>query len=322
MKTHLKTLIQTIINGTPAEVKVAQKQVEKFWRNFYIPNRKEGSLAFSAFLEEMRNFAQIKDADHQAYFINTLKWPLWGGVGEEHFEEWAEFFLTHIQHSSGKIRQAVIHATEYLVHDLRLDKRRDFEIVRSQGLKREEFEKIVQNNIRRFGNFVMDIENLIDRYYKPKFRRYKYVSGLPAGVYKSLNMLITEALLPGDYQKSIYQDFLNDLRAKRKRLEPPKLTNTEILERRWKMEKNLAELIERTNSALTMEEIKDMIYNEDGQDCMRKIVANFDRGQSLEDLNKILRIISGAWNYFPHKALGGISPAEKLLQYQKRNKKL
>jgi hypothetical protein len=151
MLKHIKNLINIIKIGTPAEVKVAKKQVEKFWHDYYIPNREEGKLAFGAFVEEIKSFEQIKNAVHQSCFINTLKWPLWGGVGEEYFEEWAAFMLKYIQHPSGKIRQAVIRASEYLIYDLRLNKKRDFEIVRSQGLARDEFEKIVDNNIVRSG---------------------------------------------------------------------------------------------------------------------------------------------------------------------------
>ena len=315
MKTHIKNLIQIIKTGAPAEVKVAQKQVEKFWHDYYIPHREKGSLAFGAFLEELKNFDQIKDVDHQAYFIYTLKWPLWGGVGEEYFEEWAAFLLANIQNPSGKIRQAVINAAEYLIHDLRLNVKRDSEIVRSKGLKHAELEKIVKNNIQYFGNFVMDVEDLADKYYEPKFRRYKYVSSLPTGVYKSLNILIANVLFRSDYYKSIYQDYLNGLRAERKGFEPPKLTNTEILERRCDMESNMAELVKRTNSVLTMEEIKDMIYNEDGQDCMRKLMANFMKNQDIAQLNKDWQIVSSAWNYWPHKKLNGLSPAEKSLEY-------
>lgn len=243
-------------------------------------------MAFGVFLDELENFDQIKDVEHQAYFIYALKWPLWSGVGEERFEEWAVFLLEQIQNPSGKIRQAVINATEYLIHDLRLDKRRDFEIVRSRRLERKEFERIVDRNIARFGDFVMEVEDLIERYQEPKFKCYKYVSSMPVGVYKSLNILITDVLFRSDYYKSIYQDYLNILRVKRKNLEPPKLTNTEILERRWEMEENLAELIKRTDSALTFEGIKDIIYNEDGQDCMRKLIANFAKDQDIAQMNK------------------------------------
>ena len=48
----------------------------------------------------------------------------------------------------------------------------------------------------------------------------------------------------------------------------------------------------------------------------------FDRGGDASELSNVLELVTDAWNYFPHKALGGISPAEKLLEYQeKQNKK-
>ena len=85
-------MIQIIKTGSREEVKNAQKQVEKFWHDVYIPQRKEGQLALSLFLKELKNFEQIKDIDHQAYFINTIKWALWS-TGEKNFEEWADFII-------------------------------------------------------------------------------------------------------------------------------------------------------------------------------------------------------------------------------------
>ncbi len=73
MQNPLKDLIEVIKTGSREEVKEAQKQVEKFWHNVYIPKRKEGRKAFLIFFEEMKNFDKICDIDHKAYFINTLK---------------------------------------------------------------------------------------------------------------------------------------------------------------------------------------------------------------------------------------------------------
>lgn len=311
MQTHLKSLIQTIKIASPAEVKLAQKQIEKFWHNFYIPNREEGRVAFRLFLEELKTFEQIKDIDHQAYFISTLKWPL-RAIGEENFENWAGFLLSYIQHPSGKIRQAVIHASEYLISSI---------IV---GLRHGEKEKkltpdikeSVKKNKMRFGAFVMEVENLIDQYQRPRFKKYKYVSSLPTGVYKSLNKLITEVLLRSEYYEKLYQNLLNELRAKRKDFASPKITMADILKKQEEMENALADLVETTGSVLKIENIKNIIYNENGQDSMREIVANFDKGQDIDELNKILCIITDAWNYWPHKKLNGLSPAEKSLVYQ------
>lgn len=206
MKTHLKNLIQIITTDSPAEVKLAQKQVEKFWHDFYIPHREEGRLAFAVFWEEIENFEQIKDAEHQAYFINTLKWPLYA-AGEENFEFIAEFFLKYIQHPSGKIRQAIIRAADYLIYGLILDAGRYHRDLVKPGVNLQE---LVARDKRRFGILVMIAERLAEKYFEPKFKRYKYISSLPAGVYKSLEIFIAENLLRSEYYEKVYAEYKND----------------------------------------------------------------------------------------------------------------
>ncbi len=46
-----------------------------------------------------------------------------------------------------------------------------------------------------------------------------------------------------------------------------------------------------------------------------KVVAMFDRGGDASELSNVLELVTDAWNYFPHKALNGLSPAEKLLEH-------
>ena len=50
---------------------------------------------------------------------------------------------------------------------------------------------------------------------------------------------------------------------------------------------------------------------------MQKVIVIFDDGNP-ENLSNILEIVTDAWNYFPHKIIGGLSPAEILLKH-KRN---
>lgn len=80
-------------------------------------------------------------------------------------------------------------------------------------------------------------------------------------------------------------------------------------------------MLKETKSDFGLEDIKDAIYNEEETDDMMKVVAMFDRGGDASELENILELVSDAWNYFPHKILGGISPAEKLLEFQKKERK-
>jgi len=103
-----------------------------------------------------------------------------------------------------------------------------------------------------------------------------------------------------------------------------------ILARRKEIEGEIVGMLKETKSDFTLDHVRDAIYNEEDNDDMMKVVAMFDRGGDASELSNVLELTNDAWNYFPHEILGGISPAEKLLEYnqqivrttQKENKEL
>ena len=88
-------------------------------------------------------------------------------------------------------------------------------------------------------------------------------------------------------------------------------TKQQILERRKKIEKELLEMLKETKSDFGLDDTKEIIYNEGGQDSLTDIIAMFDTGQGAAELQTVLELVNDAWNYFPHKIIGGLSPAEK-----------
>lgn len=97
-------------------------------------------------------------------------------------------------------------------------------------------------------------------------------------------------------------------------------SNQQILERRKEIEQELAEMLKETESDFTLDHVRDVIYHEKDNDDMMKVVAMFDRGGDASELSNVLELITDAWNYFPHEILGGISPAEKLLEHHNKTK--
>lgn len=95
----------------------------------------------------------------------------------------------------------------------------------------------------------------------------------------------------------------------------------QILERRNEIEQELVDMLKETESDFTLDHIREAIYNEEDRDDMMKVVAMFDRGGDASELSNVLELVTDAWNYFPHKVLGGISPAEKLLEHHNKTKK-
>lgn len=96
-------------------------------------------------------------------------------------------------------------------------------------------------------------------------------------------------------------------------------TKDKILQRRKEIEQELEELLEQTESNFCLEDIKEIIYNEEDQDDLTDVIAMFDRGQP-EEMETTLELVTDAWNYFPHKSLGGLCPMEKVKEYYREEK--
>ncbi|KKP89825.1 hypothetical protein A2456_00125 [Candidatus Nomurabacteria bacterium RIFOXYC2_FULL_36_19] len=92
----------------------------------------------------------------------------------------------------------------------------------------------------------------------------------------------------------------------------------QILKRRKEIEQELVEMLEETGSNFSLEHVKDVIFYEEENDDMQKVISMFDRGGDISELSNILELTNDAWNYFPHKILNGLSPAEVLLEYQNK----
>jgi len=92
-----------------------------------------------------------------------------------------------------------------------------------------------------------------------------------------------------------------------------------IEERRREIERELPELLAKAGNGATVEDIKEIVSREEDSDDLMKIVALFDTGDDAVELSTVLEAASDAWNYFPHQSLGGLSPAEKVLEYQQRS---
>ena len=92
----------------------------------------------------------------------------------------------------------------------------------------------------------------------------------------------------------------------------------QILERQKEIEQDIINLLSRAKSDFMLDDVKGVIYNEEDQDDFMKAISMFDTGKIPDELENILELTNDAWNYFPHKLLGGLSPAEKVLEYQNK----
>lgn len=93
----------------------------------------------------------------------------------------------------------------------------------------------------------------------------------------------------------------------------------QIIKRRKEIEEELVDMLKETESDFSLQDVQDVIFNEEDNDDMTKVVAMFDRGGDASELENILELVTDAWNYFPHKIIGGLSPAERILEYNSKN---
>ena len=73
-------------------------------------------------------------------------------------------------------------------------------------------------------------------------------------------------------------------------------------------------MLAETGSDFSLDDVKSAIFHEEDSDDMMKVVAMFDRGGDASELSNALELAADAWNYFPHDALKGRSPAEIALK--------
>jgi len=80
------------------------------------------------------------------------------------------------------------------------------------------------------------------------------------------------------------------------------------------VEKKIEELINQLNlqDEISLKELKEIILNEkDGNKEFNYLISMFvSRVPDINRANEIAQIVSDAWNTFPHKSLGGLSPQE------------
>lgn len=300
MKNTLTQLIQIIKTGSRAEVKIAQKQVEKIWHSYDFEDREKQGNDFKVFLDELKNFDSIKDIDHQAYFINILKWPLWS-MKNEYFDIWAEFFLRLIQHPSGKIRQAVISAMDYLIINITPDINYQDKIT---------YEK----NINYFCNLVYSVEILLSKYDEPRFGRYKYISSLPISVFKSLQILINNSLLRSEYHIDLYEKWIQQNYYQNRNIVD--IDQQKLKQKRQEIEKELraALMYYELGDTLSFEGLKKIIKEESGSNRNEpiKLISEkiLEKIGNIEEAQAVLNLVVAMWNYFPHDSLGGLCPEE------------
>lgn len=106
-------------------------------------------------------------------------------------------------------------------------------------------------------------------------------------------------------------EFKKQIVKKRKELEEEIIDLLEKYESNFTLREDaVKEILMETKSNFSLKDIKDIIFNEGNiEEARIKIIPMFNC-RDASDMGNVLGLIESIWNYFPHKALDGLSPVE------------
>ena len=289
MQNELRRLLFVLMTGTREECREAKKEIRTLW------NRETKVFQSSAevALKFLPKFDQIENIVNKEAFASGLN-LFFLALGDDHFEILKDFTLKVIQHENGHVREAIRNTAEWLYVSLtsRMDP-----FMYPKGKELTDKQKEEQTKAReQYENYVKNIEALIDTY-DTGDENAEYIDEMKPSINKSLQQLWCRLTQSHAYQKLL----------KATRPIPP-----EIFIKRKQIEEELISMLKETESIFSLQDVRDAIFHEEDNDDMMKVVSMFDRGGDASELSNILELVTDAWNYFPHKILNGLSPAEKL----------
>ncbi|MGB7293104.1 MAG: hypothetical protein WBD99_13100 [Thermodesulfobacteriota bacterium] len=298
---------ETILKGGKEESRRAARRVRKLVYSSSASDR--GIYEQIAALVEVapEKYARILEDWRQENFVIAISVIYFLHSKDNQPDFLFPWLFQLLEHPNGYIRHAAVKMISQEIWPLTYH-------IRFPGEKSSFYKLLPEQADNILYSLFVSLNRLLSAVWQPKYKKYKYISSLPPSPYKSAQMVLAEL------EESCGEGYMDRFTAggiSRSNIEIE--SKEQILKRRKEIEKELLEMLKATKSDFELNDIKEIIYNEDGQDDLAKIIAMFDTGQyAPEELQDLLELVNNAWNYFPHKIIGGFSPAEKVLEFQKK----
>lgn len=287
LKSELKEILDTLIDGSQPEYKEAKKQIGKIYHS---QDRDIFQKAAIIVFGYINIFDKIKTNENKAAFCSGLYF-FYLSLSDDYFDMLKDFTLKAIQNPDGHVREAIRNTSEWLLISL-TDRMEPFIWEKGKGLTEKQKEDQIIARVQ-FRKFISEVEELMYKYSLPENARVKYIHKMKPSVEKSLQTLYSRL-------SDFYKYAVN--------------TPLEIKKKRNKIKSDLARTIKKYKVDITVHEVLDIIYNENDHKDIFKIINKFKNVSDIDELNSIQRVISIAWNYFPHRSLKGLSPKEMYLE--------
>ncbi len=248
-------------------------------------------------LKIITDFNQIPDAPHKAAVISGLS-LFYLALADENFEIFKNFVIANLQDPDGRVREAARKTGDWLY--ISLTSRAEIFVYPEDTPLSEKQVKIQAHARKQYVDLVTELERLIDE--QPDVdTEDEYIDEMKPSVHKSLQLFWCR---------------FTDSPLYRRIREKERAIPIDIFLAKKDIEARIETSLKKLKSVVDLEWIKQIIYQEDGTSDLMEVIAIFYTGKSDAELQEALDLANDAWNYFPHKKLGGLSPFEKLQEYK------
>ena len=287
-------LFKMLATGTKDEIKEAKMQIEKIGRESRPLFEQTGEFVFKI----IADFDRIPDAEHKAATISGMS-LFYLALADDHFDELKKFIVKNLQHPDGRVREAARKTGDWLFISLSARTEPHVYPEDTPLTEKQKNEQIIAR--KQYIDLAVELETLIDGQDNVD-EAAEYIDDMKPSVHKSLQLFWDRLTGSPSYRRAVEQSHSIPL---------------EIFIKRKEIENELENKLREIKSNFDVEYIKQIIFEEDGTDDLTDIIMLFDTGQGAIELQDVLETVNEAWNYFPHKILDGLSPAEKLLEYRR-----
>lgn len=281
---NFREIFNKLKTGSVTDINDAKKDIEKIWKNDIKLFRK----SFHFVQEIISDFDNITNPINKVAVISGLK-MFYLALADDHFIELKNFILKNLQDKDGRIREVARKIGDWLYISLcdRVDPY-------PRKHKKDILDQVKRDAVKQYNELMVEIDDLLRVHNIDD--DHEYIEDMKPSVQKSLEMF--RARLDNPF---IFQIVANE----------SKPVSFDILMKRKEIENELEQKLQEIKSDYTVIEIKAMIYEEDSVETLNDLFMIFDDG-SINDISTTLEMLNDAWNYFPHRLLGGDCPQEMI----------
>lgn len=182
----IKECFDTILNGGKKESRQAARMVRKFVYSSSASGREKYEEIAAIVRTAPETYTRISEDWRQENFVMAISVIYFLHDRENEPDFLFPWLFGLIQHENGYIRHAAVRMLEHEIGPLTVHLRfpGDKSIL-EERLKPEQADNILYS-------LFVSLNQLMAALWQPKYKRYKYIDSLPAGSYKSVQMVLFE----------------------------------------------------------------------------------------------------------------------------------